>query len=228
MYLSFKHPWGPRGSKSGREKTCDKSFQAWAEEPLGTDSHQTISKRSSKCWLLIGHKKCFVLLCPISEQHLLSSFCEFVHDGYWLEQSACLAHAPKTCMQSGNFQFDINCPFQNTVYLKTKHAFPTRYKLELTTGIHTFIDHAFVNIREFKMPRQLTATKKFHEIWTHIFSSLYCSYSPTRLLCKMQAHSSGAEFLTTILKFIKPGEKENFVIACLCPSLNVNFGIFTW
>ena len=45
---------------------------------LGTDSHQTISKRSSECWLLIGHKKCFVLLCPIGEQHLLSSFREFV------------------------------------------------------------------------------------------------------------------------------------------------------
>ena len=56
----------------------------WVEEPLGIDSHQTISKRSSECWLLIGHKKCFVLLCPIGEQFLLSSFCEFVHDGYYL------------------------------------------------------------------------------------------------------------------------------------------------
>ena len=25
------------------------------------------------CWLLIGDKKCFVLLCPISEQFILSS-----------------------------------------------------------------------------------------------------------------------------------------------------------
>ena len=54
-----------------REKRRDESFQAQAEEPLGTDSHRTISKRSSECWLLIGHKKCFVLLCPIGEQHLL-------------------------------------------------------------------------------------------------------------------------------------------------------------
>ena len=38
--------------------------------------------------------------------------------------TACLAHAPKKCMQSGNFQFDINSPFQNTVYPKTKDAFP--------------------------------------------------------------------------------------------------------
>ena len=76
------HPRRPRGSQSGRVKRRDESFQAWAEEPLGTDSHRTISKRSSECWLLIGHKKCFVLLCPIGEQHLLSSFCEFVNDGY--------------------------------------------------------------------------------------------------------------------------------------------------
>ena len=79
------HPRRPRGSQSGREKRRDKSFQAQAEKPLGTDSHRTISKRSSECWLLIGHKKCFVLLCPIGEQHLLSSFREFVHDCYWLD-----------------------------------------------------------------------------------------------------------------------------------------------
>ena len=40
---------------------------------------------SSGCLLLIRHKKCFVLLCPIGEQHLLSSFREFVHYGYWLD-----------------------------------------------------------------------------------------------------------------------------------------------
>ena len=41
---------------------------------------------------------------------------------WWL--LTCLAHAPKKCTQSGNFQFDINSPFQNTVYPKTKDAFP--------------------------------------------------------------------------------------------------------
>ena len=46
---------------------------------------QTISKRSRECWFLIGHKNCFVLLCPIGEQHLLGSFREFVYDGYWLD-----------------------------------------------------------------------------------------------------------------------------------------------
>ena len=50
------HPRRPRGSQLGREKRCDESFQARAEEPMDTDSHRTISKRSSECWLLIGHK----------------------------------------------------------------------------------------------------------------------------------------------------------------------------
>ena len=76
------HPRRPRGSQSGREKGRDESFQVGAKKPLGTDSHRAISKNSSGCRLLIGHKKCFVLLCPIGEQFLLSSFCEFVHDGY--------------------------------------------------------------------------------------------------------------------------------------------------
>ena len=79
------HSRRPRGNQSGQEKRRDESFQVRAKEPLGTDSHRTISKNSSGCRLLIGHKKCFVLLCPIGEQFLLSSFREFVHDGYWLD-----------------------------------------------------------------------------------------------------------------------------------------------
>ena len=45
-----------------QEKRRDKSFQVPAEEvgPGYRLGHQTISKRSSKCWLLIGHKK---ILC---------------------------------------------------------------------------------------------------------------------------------------------------------------------
>ena len=85
----FIHPRRPRGSQSGRQKRRDEIFQARAEEPLGTDSHRIISERSSERRLLIGHKKCFVLLCPIGEQHLLSSFRELVHDCYsWVSEDA--------------------------------------------------------------------------------------------------------------------------------------------
>ena len=80
------------GIQSGRETKRDESFQVRAEESLGTDSYRTISKRSRECWLLIGHKKCFVLLCPIGEQFPPSSFREFVHDGYYLAAVARFVH----------------------------------------------------------------------------------------------------------------------------------------
>ena len=109
--LGAGHPRRPRGSQSCRDKGCDESFQVRTKEPLGTDSHQAISKNSSGCRLLIGHKKCFVLLCPIREQFLLSSFREFVHDGYCFDHGlsgSWTKQWPKNCTQPGNCQFDIN------------------------------------------------------------------------------------------------------------------------
>ena len=103
------HPRRPRGSQSVREKRRDESFQVRAKEPLGTDSHRTISKNSNECRLLIGHKKTFVLWCPISEQHLLSSFRVFVHDGYCLTILVWFVHrcSPRLCVHilKGNFHF---------------------------------------------------------------------------------------------------------------------------
>ena len=55
--LLEQRPRRPRGMQSvGRVKRHDESFQAWTEEPLGTDSHRTISQRSRECWFLIGTK----------------------------------------------------------------------------------------------------------------------------------------------------------------------------
>ena len=142
--LSQSHPRRPRGSQSVREKRRDESFQVRAKEPLGTDFHRTISKNSSRCRLLIGHKKCFVFFGPIGEQFLLSSFRELVHDGYCIVSiTACLVHAPKKCTQSGNFQFDIlKSPsgFKILSARELKTLFQ-KYKLELTTGIHAWIGH---------------------------------------------------------------------------------------
>ena len=97
----LSHPRRPRGSQSGLEKRRNESFQALMEEPLGTDSYWTISKRSSECWLLIEHKKCFVLLCPISEQFLLSSYREFVYNGYYL---ATVAESQCTIVNNRKFK----------------------------------------------------------------------------------------------------------------------------
>ena len=98
-----KHPRRPRGSQSGREKKLNERFQVRAKEPLGTDSCRTVSKNSSGCRLLIGQKKCFVLLCPIGEQFLLSSFRVFEHDGYCLATLARFVH--QACAYKGNFYF---------------------------------------------------------------------------------------------------------------------------
>ena len=104
LALQLTHPRRPRGGPwSGQQKRLNESFQVRAKESLGTDSHRTISKNSSGCRLLIGHKKCFVLLCPIGEQILLSSFREFVHDGYCLATLARSVH--QACACEGNFYF---------------------------------------------------------------------------------------------------------------------------
>ena len=85
-------------------KRQEESFLVRAREPLGTDSHRPISKNSSRCCLLIGHKKCFVLLCPVGEQFLLSNFREFIHDGYnCLATLARFVH--QACACKGNFYF---------------------------------------------------------------------------------------------------------------------------
>ena len=130
MQIKF-HPRRPRGSQSGWEKGRDESFQVRAKEPLGTDSHRAISKNSSGCRLLIGHKKCFVLLCPIGEQFLLSSFPEFVLDGY------CFNHAlsgsctkEMQAVRKLSVWYKIPIWSQNTVCPKTKDAFP---KLQVWT-----------------------------------------------------------------------------------------------
>ena len=111
-------------SRAG-EKGRDESFQAQAEKPLDTDSHRTISKRSSERWLLIGQKNA-LYYCAQSANSIpwvlfVSSYTTAINS-----ITACLAHALKKWTPSGNFQFDINCPFQNTVYPKTKGAFPKR------------------------------------------------------------------------------------------------------
>ena len=59
--------------------------------------------------------------------------------------TACLAHAPKKCTQSGNFQFDIKSPsdFKTLSARKLKTLFQ-KYNLELTTGIHACICHVLL------------------------------------------------------------------------------------
>ena len=140
------HPRRPSGSQSGREKRRDESFQARAKEPLGTDSHRTISKKSSGCRLLIGHKKCFVFLCPMGEQFLLSSFRELVHDGYCL---ATLGWFIKLVRARNTFIFYFPKKTKERLgcYQQEQFNFPREYSV--FDG-----SQCIVNNRNFKMQQQ--------------------------------------------------------------------------
>ena len=69
------------------------------------------------------------------------------------------------------------------------------------------------------MPRQLKTTKTSHEEWTQIFS-ISIVIIPTHLLCQMQANPSGAEFLSTISKFIKRKEILSLLVYVLHKTWN--------
>ena len=70
----------------------------------------------------------------------------------------------------------------------------------------------------------MTAMKTSHGKVNSYFFSVSITIILTCLLCQIQANSYGAEFLSTISKFMK---RMNFVVACLRPSQNVKLGIFT-
>ena len=87
---------------------------------------------------------------------------------------SCLAHAPKKCTQSGDFQFDMKSPsdFKILSARKLKALFQ-KYKLELTTGIHACISQAScVNTREF-LKDTTTADRESHLKLPIIYDTLW-------------------------------------------------------
>ena len=185
-------------SRAGR-KGATKVFKHRRKSPWVTDSHWSISKQSSECFSWLGTKNA-LYYCAQSAHS--TSWVLFVSSYMTAIDSitACLAHAPKKCTQSGNFQFDINSPFQNTVYPKTKDAFPKiqAWAYNRYSRLHRSCLRKYYGVKD-----AITAdTKTSHEKWIRIFS-VFIVIIPTHLLCQMQANSSGAEFLSTISKFMK-------------------------
>ena len=190
------HPRRSRGSQSSREKRWDEIFQVRADRRalgyrLSPDNFQKFKRMPASDWA----QKMLCIIVPNRRTHLMSS-CVFVcsYTTAIVSITACLAHAPKKCTQSGNVQFDMKSPSVFKILSARKlykESLFQKYSLQLTTGIHIF--------------------------------SVFIVIIPTRLLCQMHVNSSGAEFLSTISKFIK---RMNYVIACLRPSQNVKSGIF--
>ena len=139
-----------------------------------------------------------IMLCiivPNRRAHILSSFRVFVHDGY------CLNHGlPGSCTK------EMHAVRKLSVCIKSSSDFKVLSARKLET-----------RFQKYKL--QLILRK-------YIYRELLKDtvIIPTRLLCQMQANSSGAEFLSTISKFMK---RINFVMACLRPSQNVKLDIFT-
>ena len=131
--------------------------------------------------------------------------------------TACLAHAQK-CTQSGNFQFQVKYPAGFKI-LSARKLKTLNTSLSLQQVLTLASVTSCINIREFLKD---TTTTDNHENVARTREFTFFSVSiviiPTRLLCQMQANSSGAEFLSTISKFMK---RMNFVIACLRPSQNM-------
>ena len=167
------------------------------------------------------------IIVPNRQAHLLSSFCVFEHDSCCtacVTAVVCRSHAPKKCTQSRHFQFDIRSPsdFKILCAQKLKTLFQ-KYKLQLTTGIHTCIGHVLRKYiyREFLKD---TTTETSNGKVNSYFFSLYRDYSNSLTLSNASELFWSCQFLLTISKFMK---RMNFVIACLRPSQNVKLGIFT-
>ena len=107
-----------------REKGGTKVFKYGQKSPwVPIDSHRTISKNSSRCWLLIGHKKCFVLLCQSGNSF---SWVLFV-SSYTTAIVSSLSGSCTREMHAAR-KLSVWCKisiwFQNIVCPKTKDAFP--------------------------------------------------------------------------------------------------------
>ena len=123
LKLVHKHPRRPSGSQSGRDKRPNKSFKHRQKNPWVLTLAGLFPNNQANAGSWLGTKNT-LYYCAQSAHSF--SWVLFVSSHMKAIDSitACLAHAPKKCTQSRNFQFDINSPVQNTVYPKTKDAFP--------------------------------------------------------------------------------------------------------
>ena len=102
----------------GREEKVGRKFSSTGKRAPGYRLSPNYFQKFKR--ILIGHKKCFVLLCPIGEQFLLSSFCEFVHNGYCLATLARFVHQACACKE--NFYFLLSLPETKELQMSRKNV----------------------------------------------------------------------------------------------------------
>ena len=145
---------------------------------------------SREGWFLIRHKKCFVLLCPIGEQHLLSSFREFVHDGYYLATVARFVHQAFLTRNEGTTA-DESTNVSNAI---------SRSNLICTEKIVSYGSQCIVNNRKFKM-KWRRESKKSNSLTrqNNNFASASC------FLC---CHCTTTTWKCLISRFVKDVDKQ--------------------
>ena len=98
-----------QGQSFGSGEKAGRKFSLRAKEPLGTDSHRTISKNSSGAGSWLGTKNALYYCAQSANTSQWVVFvCSYMKAIFSI--TACLVYAPKKCTQSGNFRFDIKSP----------------------------------------------------------------------------------------------------------------------
>ena len=181
---------------------------------LSPDHFQKFEQMPGPDWA----QKMLYIIVPNRRAHLLSSFRVFVHDSYCLDHGLSGSCTKEMhAVRKLSVWYKIPIWFQNTVCPKTKDAFP-KIQASANNRYRACIGHV---LRIYGELLKDTTTETSHEKVNSYFFSLYRDYPNSLTIFQMQANSFGAEFLSTISKFMK---RMNFVIACLRPSQNVKLG----
>ena len=111
----FKIFW-LKGEKAGRKFSRAPGYQ------ISPNYFQKFKQMPAAAW---AQKMLCIILCPIGEQFLLSSFRELVHDGYCLDHGLFgLRTKEMHAVRKRSVSYKIPIWFQNTVCQNTKDAFP--------------------------------------------------------------------------------------------------------
>ena len=118
--------WETQGKSVGSGERAERKFSSTSKRApgyrLSPSNFHKFKRMPAPGWA----QKMLCIIVPNIGEHFLLSSSLSSYTTPIVSIMACLAHAPKTCTQSGNFQFDIKSPshFKYTICPKTKDALP--------------------------------------------------------------------------------------------------------
>ena len=148
-HACLDHPRGPRGSQSCRVKRRDKSFQAWAEELLGTDSHRTISNGQENAGSWLGTKNALYYCSQLANSFSWVLFVSLYSTAN-ISPHSCLVRSPSFPNQKGrNYQW-VDKRFR----CYQQEQFNLHWENSVSDG-----SQCIVNNRKFKIKRRWESKK---------------------------------------------------------------------